>query len=162
MPRNVIAGSSSRSIPNFLSNHYIDFNSDCTYLHSNQQECSPYPTSSISGVTIYDFDLSQSDRQNLESQNSFDFSFPLQLRMLTISQPFEILLVRILSLNLYPIFNFIIWFVDVQFLGFIIFCRYLLSVKGGVSEHIYSFCRLPFSPIDSVFYTLKNFYKFMK
>jgi hypothetical protein len=47
MPRRGIAGSSGRTMPNFLRNHQIDFQSGCTSLQSHQQwrsvPFSPHP-----------------------------------------------------------------------------------------------------------------------
>jgi hypothetical protein len=37
MPRSVTDGSSGQTIPKFLRNHQIDFQSGCTSLHSHQQ-----------------------------------------------------------------------------------------------------------------------------
>jgi hypothetical protein len=54
---------------------------------------------------------------------------------LSVSQPFEILLLRILYFNLSPIFNWIFWFVETQFLEFLHILEISLvpdveSVKG--------------------------------
>ena len=56
MPKNGIAGSWGRLIPNFLRNHHIDFQSGCTSLHSHQKwrsvPLTPHPFQSRLGFVV--------------------------------------------------------------------------------------------------------------
>ena len=75
MPRSGIAGFSGRTISNFLRNLQIDFQSECTSLHSHQQwrnvPLSPYPM-----LSLEFFYLSHLDWCKVESQGHFDLHFP--------------------------------------------------------------------------------------
>ena len=110
MPRNGISW--SRTIPSFLKNHQTDFQSVYTSLHYHEQwrsvPLSPHPRQHVLSTWVLDF--SYSDRNKMESY----FAFPWWLRTLNISlsasQTFEIPLLRILCLALYPIFNRVTWF----------------------------------------------------
>ena len=77
------------------------------------EECSFYSTSSLGQAIIGVFDLSHFEWCKMVSQNHFDLHdlHSPMVKMLNISlrvfQPFEIFLLRILCLDLYPIFNWI-------------------------------------------------------
>ena len=77
IPKSVIAGSSGRSISNFLRNLQIDFQSGCTSLQSHQQwrsvPLSPHPLQHVLSPEV--FDLSYSDWCKVESHGCFDLHF---------------------------------------------------------------------------------------
>jgi len=70
MPKSGIAGSSGRSISNFLRNFQIDFQGGCTSLQSS------FSTSLPTYAVTWGFDLSHSDWCKVESQGRFDLHFP--------------------------------------------------------------------------------------
>ena len=93
----------------YLRNCHTDFHSDRTSLHSTSNgqvdgSSISTPAWTVTCVT----DLNHSDRSKVESQSHLDFTFPQWIRTLNISlsvsQPFEIPLLRILCLGMYPIF----------------------------------------------------------
>ena len=71
MPRSAIAGSLGWTIPSFLRNCQIDFQSGCTNLHFHQQWRSvpPCSTSLSASAVTWVFDLSHSDWCKMESQS---------------------------------------------------------------------------------------------
>ena len=78
MPRSGIAGSSSRTMSNFLRNCQTDFQSGCTSLQSHQKwrsvPLSPHPHQHLLSPEF--FYLSYSDWCEVESQVCFDLHFP--------------------------------------------------------------------------------------
>jgi hypothetical protein len=74
IPKSGIAGSSGRSISNFLRNLQIDFQSGCTSLQSQQQwknvSLSPHPLQHVLSPEIR-----HSDWYKVESQGHFDLHF---------------------------------------------------------------------------------------
>ena len=63
----------------------------------------------------------------------------------------EIPLLGILCLDLYPIFNWIIWYFDVYFLEIFVYFGYQPSVRCEISEDLLLFCRLSFCLVDHAF-----------
>ena len=73
IPRSGVAGSWSRTIPTFLRNCQIYFQSDCIILLSHQQERAPLAPHPSQNVRL--LDLSHSDRYKMESQSCFDLIY---------------------------------------------------------------------------------------
>jgi hypothetical protein len=78
IPRSGVAGSSGRTISNFLRNCQIDFQSDFTSLQLHQQwrsvPLSPHPQDYLLSPEF--FHLSHSEWCEGESQGRFDLHFP--------------------------------------------------------------------------------------
>lgn len=72
--------------------------------------------------------------------------------------PFEIALLRILCLDLYPCFNQITQFVGVQLLEFFIYFRIWSPIRCGGCEKSFPFYRLPIHTIDGVLCLRKVFH----
>ena len=120
MPRNGITGSWGRTIPNFLRNHQIDFQSDFKSLLSyHQWKSVPLVQSLLAWSVSWVFDLSYFDGCKVEYQSHFDLYFPdtKDVEIFLSSQPLEILLFWIFSLTLYPIFNWVISLLVSNFLS---------------------------------------------
>ena len=75
-PRSGITGSSGNTMSDILRNGHTDFQSGCTCLQCQPQyrnvPLSPHPHQFL---LTWDFDLSHSDRCEIESQGSFDLHF---------------------------------------------------------------------------------------
>ena len=127
MPRSGIAGSSCRIMSNFLRNWQTDFQSGCTSLQTHQQwrsvPFSPHPRQHLLSPEFLILAILTGVRWNLRV-----ILICISLRMLNIFssafQPFSIPQLRILCLELYPIFNRFIWFSGVQLLEFFIYIEY--------------------------------------
>jgi hypothetical protein len=126
MPRNGIAGSSGRTMSNFLRNHQTDFQSGCTSLQSQQQwrnvPLSPHPHQHLLSPEFLILAILTGVRWNLRVVL---ICISLMIKdvehFLGASQPLGIPQLRILCLALYPIFNRVVWFSGVQVLEFFIY-----------------------------------------
>ena len=92
--------------------------------------------------------------RQLKKAGLFGFAFLWWLRISSISlsvfQPFEIHLLRVLCLDLYPIFLLDYLFFDVKFLHFFVHSGNQSSVWCGVREDLFPFCRLLFCLVGHV------------
>lgn len=76
-------------------------------------KCSPYSTCSSAWFVTCLISLSHFDGLKMTSQINCDFRFHMTKCSLSVSQPFEISLLRILSLDLRPFYNWVICFYDI-------------------------------------------------
>ena len=111
IPKSGIAGSSGRSISNFLRNLKIDFQNGCNSLQSHQQwssvPLSPHPQVLSPEVLILAILIGVG--WNLRVVLICIFLMKMMLNISSVSQTFKIHLLRILCLALYPIFSWVIW-----------------------------------------------------
>ena len=118
-PNDGRAGSWSRLIPNFLRNHHIDFQNVCTSLYSYQQwrsvAVAPCLHQNELSLVFLNLAILTGARWNLKviliCISLMDKG--IKTFSLSTSQAFEIPLLRIFCLDLYPVFNWIICSVDV-------------------------------------------------
>jgi hypothetical protein len=74
----------------------------------------------------------------------------------SVSQPFESPLLKILFIDMYPIFNCVIWFVDVSFLKFFIYFGNWISIRWEFGDHLFSSISYNYVQL-TVSFDLKNF-----
>jgi hypothetical protein len=141
MPKCCISGSWGRSIFGFLRNCLTHFHSDYTSLHRHQQQMSVPSTSNLHQHELSDFiffliDDGYFNWSKIKISVYCWFACPWWLGMLNISlsvsQPFEFYLLRILYR--YPPHPYFCCFSDVQFFEFFIYFGYEPSIECGVGE----------------------------
>ena len=71
------------------------------------------------------------------------------------SYPFEIPLLRILNLDMYPTLK--LGGSGIKFFNFFIYFVYYPSIRCRVGENLFPFCKLPFCPIDGVLCLIEYF-----
>ena len=117
MTRSGIAGSQGRTIPRVLRKCQIDFQSGCTSLHSYQQWRSvllaPHPCQPELSLVLLLLAILTAIRWNLKVVFISMSLMAKDVEHIFVSQPFEIPLLRILCLVLYPIFKFDYLVVDI-------------------------------------------------
>ena len=108
MPRSGIAGSSGRTISNFLSSQQTDFQSGFTSLQSHQEwlsvPLSPHPHQHLLSPEFLILAILAGVRRNLRVVLICVSLMTSDVEHLSASQPFEIPRLRILYLALYSTF----------------------------------------------------------
>jgi hypothetical protein len=120
MPKKSTARSWERWMLIFLRNWLTDYHTELS-LSPAMNECSPYSISLLAWAVACFIDFNHYDLFKMRYQSSFDLHlFLWWLRILNISlrvsQTFEIPLLRILCLDLYPVFKIGFCFLDIPIL----------------------------------------------
>ena len=129
LPRSGIAGSSGSTMSNFLRNSQTDFRSGCKSLQSHQQWrsvlLSPHPCQHLLSPEFLMLTILTGVRWDLRVVLICISLITKDVEpFFNASKPFSIPQLRILCLALYPIFNRVIWFSEVQLLSFFIYTGY--------------------------------------
>ena len=151
-----ILGSWGRLVPDFLRNHHTDIQRGCTSLNSHQQygtvhfipQSLQHKLSSVFLILV----ILTGVRWNLRvvliciSLMTKDVEHFLKCLSAILDSSVESSLFR----SVLHFFYWIICSFDDQFLEFFVYFGDQTSVWCRVSEDLFSFCRLPFCPVDRV------------